>query len=104
MKKLLRQLKEGVLDNNPTLVQLLGMCPTLATTTSVKNAVGMGLAATAVLIFSNLFSVYVEYFGRLGNVYGSLYVLPLGMLWLYCCMSILFYGGALNRLLTEGKL
>lgn len=55
MKKLLRQLKEGVLDNNPTLVQLLGMCPTLATTTSVKNAVGMGLAATAVLIFSNLF-------------------------------------------------
>ena len=55
MKKLLRQLKEGILDNNPTLVQLLGMCPTLATTTSVKNAVGMGLAATAVLIFSNLF-------------------------------------------------
>ena len=55
MKKFLRQLKEGILDNNPTLVQLLGMCPTLATTTSVKNAVGMGLAATAVLIFSNLF-------------------------------------------------
>ena len=44
MKRLLRQLKEGILDNNPTLVQLLGMCPTLATTTSVKNAVGMGLA------------------------------------------------------------
>ena len=55
MKKFLRQLKEGILDNNPTLVQLLGMCPTLATTTSVRNAVGMGLAATAVLIFSNLF-------------------------------------------------
>ena len=55
MKKLLRQLKEGILDNNPVLVQLLGMCPTLATTTSVENAIGMGLAATAVLIFSNLF-------------------------------------------------
>jgi electron transport complex protein RnfE len=55
VKKFLRQLKEGILDNNPTLVQLLGMCPTLATTTSVRNAVGMGLAATAVLIFSNLF-------------------------------------------------
>ena len=55
MKKLFRQLKEGILDNNPTLVQLLGMCPTLATTTSLKNAVGMGLAATAVLICSNLF-------------------------------------------------
>lgn len=51
----LKQMKEGLLDNNPTLVQLLGMCPTLATTTSVKNAFGMGLAATAVLICSNVF-------------------------------------------------
>ncbi len=48
-------MKEGLLDKNPTLVQLLGMCPTLAVTTSVENAIGMGLAATAVLIFSNLF-------------------------------------------------
>ena len=55
MKSFLKQLKEGILDNNPTLVQLLGMCPTLATTTSVENAIGMGLAATVVLIFSNLF-------------------------------------------------
>ena len=55
MKKLLKQLKSGILDNNPVLVQLLGMCPTLATTTTVENAIGMGLAATAVLIFSNLF-------------------------------------------------
>ena len=55
VKKYIRQLKEGLLDNNPTLVQLLGMCPTLATTTSLKNAFGMGLAATAVLICSNLF-------------------------------------------------
>ncbi|MBE6703257.1 MAG: electron transport complex subunit E, partial [Ruminococcaceae bacterium] len=51
----LKQLKEGILDNNPVLVQLLGMCPTLATTTTVENAIGMGLAATVVLIFSNLF-------------------------------------------------
>lgn len=57
MKKtgFLSQLKSGILDNNPVLVQLLGMCPTLATTTSVNNAVGMGLAATAVLICSNIF-------------------------------------------------
>lgn len=55
LKGYLSQLKGGILDNNPTLVQLLGMCPTLATTTSVSNAVGMGLAATAVLICSNLF-------------------------------------------------
>ena len=55
MKKLLKQFKEGILDQNPTLVQLLGMCPTLATTTRLKDAVGMGLAATAVLICSNIF-------------------------------------------------
>ena len=55
MKKLLAQLKNGILDQNPVLVQLLGMCPTLATTTSVENAIGMGLAATAVLICSNIF-------------------------------------------------
>ena len=55
MKSFLRQMKNGLFTQNPTLVQLLGMCPTLATTTSVKNALGMGLAATAVLICSNVF-------------------------------------------------
>lgn len=55
MKGFLKQMKEGLLDNNPTLVQLLGMCPTLATTTSLENAFGMGIAATAVLICSNVF-------------------------------------------------
>lgn len=55
MKKILKQFKEGILDQNPVLVQLLGMCPTLATTTRLKDAVGMGLAATAVLICSNIF-------------------------------------------------
>ena len=55
MNKILKQFKEGLLDNNPVLVQLLGMCPVLATTTSVSNGIGMGLAATAVLICSNLF-------------------------------------------------
>ncbi len=56
MKKSIPTLfKEGILTNNPTFVQLLGMCPTLATTTSVKNAVGMGAAVIVVLAFSNLF-------------------------------------------------
>lgn len=55
MNKYLKQLKESAVDQNPTFVQLLGMCPTLATTTSVSNAIGMGLAATAVLCCSNLF-------------------------------------------------
>lgn len=54
MNKYLRQIKEGIVDQNPTFMQFLGMCPTLATTTSVSNAIGMGLAATAVLICSNV--------------------------------------------------
>ena len=47
-------LLNGLLFENPTFVQLLGMCPTLATTTSVKNGVGMGLSATCVLVLSNM--------------------------------------------------
>lgn len=56
MKKSIPQLfKEGVITNNPTFVQLLGMCPTLATTTSLVNALGMGVSVIVVLAFSNLF-------------------------------------------------
>ena len=44
----------GLLDENPTFVQVIGMCPTLAVTTSVINGIGMGLSTTAVLILSNL--------------------------------------------------
>lgn len=47
-------IKNGLITENPTFVQLLGMCPTLAVTTSVINAIGMGLSATFVLIFSNI--------------------------------------------------
>ena len=53
-KKYARQFVSGIIDNNPTLVQLLGMCPTLASSTSLENAIGMGLAATAVLAASNV--------------------------------------------------
>ncbi|NLT58583.1 MAG: electron transport complex subunit E [Clostridiales bacterium] len=51
---LLQVLTNGVLFENPVLIQLLGMCPTLATSTGLKNAIGMGLSATAVLVCSNL--------------------------------------------------
>ena len=47
-------LTNGFVKNNPTFVQVLGMCPTLATTTSAVNALGMGLATTSVLILSNV--------------------------------------------------
>lgn len=54
MSDFFKQLKDGLLYNNPVFVQLIGMCPTLATSTSLENGLGMGLAATAVLICSNL--------------------------------------------------
>lgn len=44
----------GVIFENPTFVLMLGMCPTLAVTTSLSNAIGMGLSTTAVLVMSNL--------------------------------------------------
>lgn len=62
---------------------------------------GALLASSGWLIFSDLFSVYVEKFATLSNVYGSVYAVALAMLWLYCCMAIVFYGGALNRYLME---
>ncbi|MCI6908198.1 MAG: electron transport complex subunit E [Eubacteriales bacterium] len=53
-KSAFREFLSGLIDNNPTLVQLLGMCSTMAVSTSAANALGMGLAATAVLICSNV--------------------------------------------------
>ena len=49
-----KQLKEGLITQNPVLVQLLGMCSTLAITTTVSNGIGMGLSVTAILICSNV--------------------------------------------------
>ncbi|MBS6721915.1 MAG: electron transport complex subunit E [Clostridiales bacterium] len=48
------RLINGIIKENPTLVLTLGMCPTLAVTTSAINGIGMGLSTTAVLMFSNL--------------------------------------------------
>lgn len=55
MKDLLDRLKNGIFTENTIFVQLIAMCPTLAVSTSVINALGMGVASTAVLMFSNLF-------------------------------------------------
>ena len=53
-KNKLSILTNGIIKENPVLVLVLGTCPTLATTTSAINGLGMGVAATAVLVFSNL--------------------------------------------------
>lgn len=54
MSNPLKILKNGIIDENPTFVQVIGMCPTLAVTTSAINGLGMGLSTMAVLSCSNL--------------------------------------------------
>lgn len=61
---------------------------------------GALLASSGWLVFSDLYSIYVAHFAHLSNIYGSVYAVALSMLWLYCCISIVFYGGALNRYLV----
>ena len=50
----MERLINGIVKENPTFVLMLGMCPTLAVTTSAINGAGMGLSTTAVLMFSNM--------------------------------------------------
>jgi len=54
MNNFKQQLKEGILTNNPIFVQLIGLCSTLAVSTTLANGLGMGLAVTLVLMCSNL--------------------------------------------------
>ncbi len=53
MNPIVERLKNGIITENPTFVLMLGMCPTLAVTTSAINGIGMGLATTVVLVMSN---------------------------------------------------
>ena len=54
MNKYVERLYNGVIKENPTFVLMLGMCPTLAVTSSAINGLGMGLSTLVVLVFSNL--------------------------------------------------
>lgn len=54
MNKYMERLYNGIIKENPTFVLMLGMCPTLAVTTSAMNGMGMGLTTTVVLIMSNM--------------------------------------------------
>lgn len=61
---------------------------------------GAVMAAVGWQVFANVFSIYVErMMGSYANIYGSVYTVALGLLWIYCCMCILLFGGVLNRIL-----
>ncbi|MBR4971895.1 MAG: YihY/virulence factor BrkB family protein [Oscillospiraceae bacterium] len=68
-----------------------------------RSLPGAVFSAFGWLVFSHLFSVYVEHFALYTNIYGSVYALALGMLWLYFCICIFFYGGALNCYLADRR-
>lgn len=99
----------GVLDLRFVLLLLLQtllFCAMFMVLPNRKNRFsdsfpGAVLASVGWLIFTELFSVYVEHFRGYSSIYGSVYAVALSMLWLYFCLSILFYGGALNRLLMD---
>ena len=54
MNRCTERLYNGLTKENPTFVLMLGMCPTLAVTTSAINGIGMGLSTTVVLVLSNM--------------------------------------------------
>ena len=62
---------------------------------------GALLSSIGWLIFSDLFSTYVELLSEFLTFYGSVYAMALSMLWLYFCICILFYGAALNHWLED---
>lgn len=62
---------------------------------------GAAVAAVGWQGFSFAFSFYVEYISDKSSIYGSVYTVALGMLWLYCCMYILLLGGGINRLIQQ---
>lgn len=55
------------------------------------------------LVISDLFSIYVENFASLSNIYGSVYAIALSMLWLYSCLCLIFYSAAFNQYLEDHK-
>ncbi len=61
---------------------------------------GALLASLGWLVFSHLFSLYIDYFGDHTHLYGQVYTMVLSMLWLYFCLCIVFFGGAVNRFLS----
>ena len=61
---------------------------------------GAVFSAVGWAVYSWAYSLYVTHFSRISNIYGSVYSVAVSMLWLYCCVSILFYGAALNKLLS----
>lgn len=67
----------------------------------LKQIPGAAIAAFSWIVFSYIYSIYIEHFSRYSYVYGSLTAIVLLMLWLYICMNIFLYGAEINKLRDE---
>lgn len=73
------------------------------TPTAKKEIPGALFTSVLWILFSYLFSIYIDYFTDFTSIYGSLTYILLFMLWLYVCVNILFIGALINRFLTDGN-
>lgn len=64
---------------------------------------GAMFSAVGWAAFSSVYSIYVTHFSRISNIYGSVYAVAISMLWLYFCICILLYGGALNKYVAQWR-
>ena len=90
------------------VLQTFLFCGMFTVLPNERNRVGESLpgallASIGWQIFTNLYSVYSQKFTAYASIYGSVYVVALGMLWLYFCICIVFYGGVLNKILQKWK-
>ena len=90
------------------ILQTALFCAMFVVLPNEKNGLGESipgalLASIGWQIFTNVYSVYSQKFTAYASIYGSVYVVALGMLWLYFCICIVFYGGVLNKILQKMK-
>jgi len=69
--------------------------------TFMDSLPGALLTTIGWLLFTQIYSGYATKFSGYADIYGSVYTVALSMLWLYCCINLVFYGGALNRYLSK---
>jgi len=90
------------------LLQTALFCGMFVVLPNERNRIGESLpgallAAIGWQIFTNAYSAYSQNFTGYASVYGSVYLVAFGMLWLYFCICIVFYGGVCNKLLQKMK-
>ena len=64
---------------------------------------GAVIATSGWLVYSELYSYYVDHFNNYSAFYGTMTIIALLMVWLYACMYILFFGGLINKILSHNK-